>query len=84
VRESSRDEAGAAGAAMMAAVAVGVFPDMASAATRWVTPHLRGIIEPDAALARRYDQLFPIYVKARQAMPPIWSDLAAARRGSDA
>ncbi|MEZ5830548.1 MAG: FGGY-family carbohydrate kinase [Dongiaceae bacterium] len=79
VRESTREESGAAGAAMMAAVAIGAISDMASAVDTWVKPTLRGVVQPDAALKRRYDQLFPIYVKARQAMPPIWADLAAAR-----
>jgi erythritol kinase len=84
VRESFREEAGAAGAAMMAAVAIGALPDMGAAVARWVTPNLRGTIQPDAGLQRRYDQLFPIYVEARRAMPPIWAGLAEARRGSHA
>ncbi|HET6157956.1 MAG TPA: FGGY-family carbohydrate kinase [Dongiaceae bacterium] len=79
VRESAREESGAAGAAMMAAVAIGAIPDMATAAGKWVTPSLRGIVQPDAQLKVRYDQLFPIYMKTRQAMPPVWADLAAAR-----
>jgi erythritol kinase len=45
----------------------------------WVKPSLRGTVQPDAQLKARYDQLFPIYVKARQAMPPIWADLARSR-----
>lgn len=77
VRESVREEAGAAGAAMMAAVAVGAAPDMAAAAGRWVTPMLRDTIAPDPALARLFDRLFPIYLQTRQAMPPIWARLAA-------
>jgi erythritol kinase len=79
VRESTREESGAAGAAMMAALAIGAIPDMATAVGKWVKPTLRGTVQPDAALQARYDQLFPIYVKARQAMPPVWADLAAAR-----
>jgi erythritol kinase len=79
VRESAREESGAAGAAMMAAVAIGAIPDMATAVGKWVTPSLRGTVQPEAALKVRYDQLFPIYVKARQVMPPVWTDLAAAR-----
>ena len=79
VRESARAESGAAGAAMMAAVAIGAVPDMAAAVETWVKPTLRGVVEPEAALTARYDELFPIYVKARQAMPPIWTDLAAVR-----
>jgi erythritol kinase (D-erythritol 1-phosphate-forming) len=79
VRESTREESGAAGAAMMAAVAIGAVPDMATAVAKWVMPTLRGMVQPDAAFKDRYDQLFPIYVKARQAMPPVWADLAVAR-----
>jgi erythritol kinase len=78
VRESVREEAGAAGAAMMAAVAIGAAPDMAAAAARWVSPMLRDTIAPDPALARLFDQLFPIYLQTRQAMPPIWARLAVA------
>ncbi|MFO1055971.1 MAG: FGGY-family carbohydrate kinase [Dongiaceae bacterium] len=77
VRESVREEAGAAGAAMMAAVAVGAAPDMAAAAERWVAPMLRDTIAPDPELARLFDRLFPIYLETRQAMPPIWGRLAA-------
>jgi erythritol kinase len=79
VRESVREESGAAGAAMMAAVAIGAIPDMTVAVEKWVKPCLRGTVQPDGQLKARYDQLFPIYVKARQAMPPVWADLAAAR-----
>lgn len=79
VRETAREEAGAAGAAMMAAVAIGAIPDMDAAVAKWVTPNLRGTIEPDAALEARYNELFPIYLKTRQMMPPVWADIAAAQ-----
>jgi erythritol kinase (D-erythritol 1-phosphate-forming) len=82
VRESSRQEAGAAGAAMMAAVAVGVFPDLAAAADRWVRPLLGDLVRPDPALAATYARAFPAYVATRAAMPPVWADLAALRAGA--
>lgn len=82
VRESAREEAGAAGAAMMAALAIGAAPDMASLAERWVAPTLRDTVSPDPTLGRLYDRLFPIYVEAREAMPSIWAGLAAARAKS--
>lgn len=83
VRESERQEAGAAGAAMMAAVAVGVFPDMAAAAARWVTPLLGDLVRPDPELARLYERLFPVYTATRAAMPPIWAELAGLRRNGE-
>ena len=82
VRESSRQEAGAAGAAMMAAVATGVFPGLAAAAERWVTPLLGDLVRPDPALASLYARAFPAYVATRAAMAPIWGELAALRSGA--
>ena len=82
VVEITREEAGAAGAAMMAGVAVGIFPDLAAAAARWVTPALGERVMPDPALSRLYDELFPIYVESRLAAPPIWAALASARPGA--
>ncbi len=79
IRSSTREEAGAAGTAMMAAVATGLYPDMERCIDRWVTPTLGGTLEPDMELARRYDRLFPTYVAAREASSPIWHAMQAAR-----
>jgi erythritol kinase len=84
VRESARQEAGAAGAAMMAAVAVGLFADLGAATARWVTPLLGDLVHPDPALAAIYAQAFPTYVATRTVMPPVWADLAALRSGPGA
>ena len=80
VRVSSRDEAGAAGAAMMAAVAAGVYPDMAACIAAWVTPLLSAPEAPDPALTAAYDRLFPAFSAARAALPPTWAALATARQ----
>ena len=79
VRVSDRDEAGAAGAAMMAAVAIGAYPDMNACIAEWVTPLLGASEAPDPALVAAYDRLFPAFSAARQALPPAWSALARAR-----
>ncbi|TBN39051.1 carbohydrate kinase [Paracoccus subflavus] len=79
VRVSDRDEAGAAGAAMMAAVAIGAYPDMASCIAEWVTPLLGHAEPPDPALVTAYDALFSAFSASRQALPPAWDSLAAAR-----
>jgi len=79
VRSVTREEAGAAGAAMMAAVQQGLYPDMAACAARWIDPHLGEPLKPDGQLAAKYDAVFPQYVAARKAMRPIWR---ALRNGS--
>jgi erythritol kinase (D-erythritol 1-phosphate-forming) len=80
VRVSARDEAGAAGAAMMAAVAIGVYPDMDACIAEWVTPLLGEAEAPDPALVAAYDRLFPAFTAARYGLVPAWDALAAARR----
>ena len=79
IRTSTREEAGAAGAAMVAAVATGLEPDMESCIARWVTPTLAEAQDPDPALADRYDRLFPAYLAARRAAPPVWQAMRDAR-----
>jgi erythritol kinase len=79
VRSVAREEAGAAGAAMIAAVQQKLFPDMAACARTWVDPHLGDTTQPDAGLASRYEKVFPHYVSARQAIRPVWRGLAQAR-----
>jgi erythritol kinase len=76
VRVSGREEAGAAGAAMMAAVAVGAFPTVDDCIARWVTPLLGPAEAPDPELVGLYDRLFPAYVAARGALAPVWEALA--------
>lgn len=80
LRQSSREEAGAAGAAMMAACAIGLYPDMASCAAHWVTPTLGDTVRPDPELAALYDRLFPVYQATREAMPDVWRELAKVDR----
>jgi erythritol kinase len=77
VRVSSREEAGAAGAAMMAAVAIGAYRTMDDCIAGWVTPLLGPAEAPDPALVRLYDRLFPAYVTARGALAPVWEALVA-------
>lgn len=80
VRTVSQEEAGAAGAAMTAAVQQGLFPDMTACSQAWVAPLLRDAEPPDPALAGIYAPLVPVYRRTREVLRPVWSDLAAARR----
>jgi erythritol kinase len=84
VRMSEREEAGAAGAAMMAAVAIGAYPDMDACIAEWVTPLLGPAEAPDPTLVAAYDSLFPAFVAARRALGPTWAALAATRSRSSA
>lgn len=79
VRHSKRDEAGAAGAAMMAAVASGVYADMQSCITDWVVPLLGDQEHPDSTLLKTYEKLYPNYITAREVLQPIWKNLASYR-----
>ena len=77
VRSVAREEAGAAGAAMIAAVQQGIFPDMDACAAQWVDPLLGESTVPDPQLAALYDKAFVIYKDTRETMRPLWRALAA-------
>ncbi len=77
IRLSRREETGAAGAAMMAAVAIGAYPSMDECISSWVTPLLGDVEAPDAQEALRFDQLYGAYTDIRRAMPPVWDRLAS-------
>ncbi|MAW86618.1 MAG: carbohydrate kinase [Phyllobacteriaceae bacterium] len=76
VRTSAREEAGAAGAAMMAAVANGVHETMDACIAEWVTPLLGEAEAPDSALASVYARTYPAYRASREALAPVWAQLS--------
>jgi erythritol kinase len=75
IRSVAREEAGAAGAAMIAAVQQILYPNMENCADAWVNKHLGPTTQPDQQLVKSYNQLFPAYVETRKAMRPIWRHL---------
>jgi erythritol kinase len=79
LRTSSREEAGAAGAAMIAAVSIGHYASMDDCVAEWVSPLLGSLEAHNPDETARYDALFPAYVAARQALQPVWRQLADAR-----
>lgn len=79
VRTSKREEAGAAGAAMIAAVSIGAYPDMEACAAEWVAPLLNDDEAPDGELASLYDNAYPAYAQAHRVLRPVWRNLAAFR-----
>ncbi|TGQ17806.1 MULTISPECIES: FGGY-family carbohydrate kinase [unclassified Mesorhizobium] len=79
VRTSAREEAGAAGAAMIAAVCLGLYPSMDDCVGEWVSP-LLGEAEPcDQQLAAIYEAMAPSYVMAHEALRPVWRSIAASK-----
>jgi erythritol kinase len=80
VRIVSRQEAGAAGAAMIAAVQQKLYPDMAACAAQWVDPVLGDITVPDPNLSVIYSEAFTLYKKTREKMAPVWRAMMADRR----
>jgi erythritol kinase len=79
VRRVRREETGAVGAAMIAAISLGLHSSLAACADAWVTPTLGTLTAPDAKLSQFYSELFPIYRAVREAMPPAWAALAQVR-----
>ncbi|TPI57024.1 MULTISPECIES: FGGY-family carbohydrate kinase [unclassified Mesorhizobium] len=79
IRTSQREEAGAAGAAMIAAVCVGLYKSMDECVAEWVTP-LLGEAEPsDRNLAAIYDRMTPSYMLAHKALRPVWRAMASVQ-----
>ncbi|MGI9502900.1 MAG: FGGY-family carbohydrate kinase, partial [Geminicoccaceae bacterium] len=75
VRIVERAEAGAAGAALTAAVSIGLYETIANGLRDWVTPYL-GDLEPvDQELAAIYDDLFPAYRDGYLQMNGVWQTL---------
>jgi erythritol kinase len=77
VRIITEHGSGALGAAMIAAVSLGLMPDLADCAARWVTP-LLGLPEPpDPMLVAQYAPLLTLYQSTRAAAPPFWHGFSA-------
>lgn len=82
LRTSQREEAGAAGAAMIAAVSIGCYDSMGDCVKDWVRPYLGELEQYGVAEAKKYDELFPSYVASRKALQPIWQQLNSRTRES--
>jgi len=77
IQTSEREEAGAAGAAMIAAVSLGIYETMDDCVSDWVSPYMRPAEKPDPTIARRFDTAFPAYRQTRMALRPVWHAMAA-------
>lgn len=68
-------ETGALGAAIAAAVGVGLHPDEASAVGTMTRVARR--FDPDPAMRAHYDRRYAVWTRLMQAMDPVWRELAA-------
>lgn len=64
---------------MVAALSLGILPDIDAACARWVTPLLAEAEPPDPALVTQYDRLFPQYRTSYRALRPVWHALEDLR-----
>jgi erythritol kinase len=76
IQTTEREEAGAAGAAMIAAVSLGIYDDMEACVADWVSPYMRPAEAPDPDTVRRFDEAFPAYRQTWQALRPVWHAMA--------
>lgn len=79
VRVSRRGEAGAAGAAIIAAVSVGRYRDVTEATPSWVDALLEAQCTEPGAHRARYDALFTAYRAGYRHQFDHWRALGAAR-----
>ena len=79
IRAAAYEEASAAGAAMTAAVTVGLYRDMAACAACWIAQAQGEVELPDPTLVHAYELLFPVYRNGYAVMPNMWRQMHAAR-----
>ena len=84
VRCIERQETGAAGAVIVASLALGHYTDLDSASVDWVTPFFTEAQMPDANLSARYAPMFKVYRTGYRNMRPFWEALHSTRGRADA
>ncbi|MDI9348529.1 MAG: FGGY-family carbohydrate kinase [Candidatus Symbiobacter sp.] len=83
VRTTARGEAGAAGAAMMAAVALRHYDTMQDCASEWVTPYLGEREEVDPALQKIYEKIYQAYLATLPGVENLWQVQAASLENNE-
>ncbi len=80
VRAVSREETGASGAVMIAAVQQKLYPDLKAVASDWIDSSLGQATHPDGAMVKTYNNLFPVYRDLRLKLSETWRSHAALKR----
>ena len=81
IRCLTREETGAAGAAMIAAVQIGCYADLTDCVNDWVTPYLESSAPLSSANVKSRSSYFETYQNAREVLRPVWRELAATTKG---
>ena len=80
LRTCDREEAGAAGAAMMAALNLGHYSSMDECVSAWVTPNLSELEEFDSAEKDIMDTVYETYQTTRTVLSDVWKAQARYRQ----
>ena len=75
VRTSNRKETGAAGAAMIGAMSLGLYNEWTKCMDEWVSPFLGELENFDKNYSNTYEKLFKTYLDSRSKITPIWEQL---------
>lgn len=76
LRTCAREEAGAAGAAMMAAINIGHYKDMQACTNHWVKPYLSDLEQHDPAEKLKMDPVFKSFKGTRTVLQDTWQQMA--------
>ena len=77
VRKSNRLEAGAAGAAMIGAMSIGVYKDWHSCMDEWIKPYLGEVEKHNKELSIIYDKVYKNFLDSRNKIMPLWKKIDA-------
>ena len=75
VKPAFYSEAGAAGAAMIAAVNLGVFSDLKSCSQKWIQDNHISVYKPDPDFRGYYDKLYENYLESLKKIEPLWGKI---------
>ncbi len=75
VRKSNRLEAGAAGAAMIGAMSIGLYDDWHSCMDEWINPYLGEVEKHNKELSIIYDKVYKNFLDSRNKIMPLWEKI---------
>ncbi len=74
IRKSNRNQAGAAGAAIIGAMSLNIYNNWNDCFNDWVNPYLGKLENHNEDLSKKYDQIFNLYLESRDKIMPVWKN----------